>query len=1357
MNIPQQGDSAPDDKARAAGRDESALRNERADLVRGVLARRTPAELETTEDEQAAPIDLGQLRAEVGATELSPRNDEPAAPAVLGEVEPEHGHFDVSVEAAVPDALALLRKWAQAQIEDPDAADPEELDRVLRDPEGERFVRRLIDEVIRPDDFIASGFGIHDLAEQIPDEFGTTTRRLFKLGALVGPGVPFVAVPLMRHLTRRLFDHELTPANRLEQRLAEIAAADETPRVRPLCEPVFGENGFNALQQRLLDLAARPEPIELEMAVDNLDYLDNDWDFSGNADRAATRLTSVLMQATDGDNSTYVQLRTTNADHLELAIETFMRALDMEGLEQVRAGIEIPADYPESITLLRRLSGWAHLRREDGGAAIRIAVTRRPDRSNELAEAKLRSTPPLCYENDADVDANAVRLIDAVLAPEHHGTLELEVGITSRFDVALALQLNRKRGALAPVSVVVPAGTPQRVRKQLREAGAQVRTRLGLLPEGGDLRAGTRYLRSRLAERALLRRDDVDASAEQSPHALSPAEQRLIDAIDHAPELAVGRTHIQHRVNPEDAPGVTSSIPFEMFPPGLFADEPDAPRRDWSESFVAAQSIVVDENATTVLGGHAPGYAQSSSAAAHFEAAADQAQASSESEDDAEAGTPRNPADTGAQPDLTEVVLGLRRGRPLRNTFNNEPVSDHTQPSVRAWAMRILRRTTNSELGVAEAEAHLLETADDVGRVLDSAHAASEQWSSTSGWERAAHLEAIARALEANRARLIEVAVSETGLTFAEVDADVSHAIDLANYDAQLARQLDRMQGAHFEPVRVCLAVPGWIPPVSSTAAAVLAGLAAGSAVVVKPSPRTRRTAAILVRVLWAAGIDEQLLQLAVCDERLFTDDQLGEQLITNERVERVLMQGTYETAQRFMQWRRDLPLVGSSGGKSSVVVTASADYDQAAAAIARSVVASLGQGAARPSNAILVGSVGRSERFTQQLADAIAAVRIGYPSDPAVHVGPLVSRPTAKQLEALTELAEGERWLLEPRALDDAGRLWTPGIRVGVTPASPSARNDAPVPVINLLRADSLREAVAIQNRIDYGLAAGLYALDRAEIAEWVQLVQAGNLYINRDMLGIAVQRQPFGGWSRSMIGTKAKSGGPNTLVHLGRWRAEPGEQSQTLHLRGLEEKTQRLIEALQPGLDYEAFERVRTTAVSCQIAWNEEFGEVIDRANLGVERNLFRYRPVECLIRAAEDASLTELGQVLVAASVARAPLLLSVAEQLPQLVVTELEHRGAKVRVESDAEFLERMERSGLQQVPRMRLVGGSRSAVTQCMRNVVDCALYSDDATLAGRVEMLPFLREQVISVTANRFGHQDDRVSDLFPHERTPDE
>lgn len=1358
-----------------------ARRVERADLVREILEKKQTDE---TPGEQG---DAARNPGEQGDVAEDAR--EQAHPVALPRRAP-----SVPADQAIPLTLRTLGQWREADLREQDALraaqeqapsarkrdrlDPaDDFQRALRAEGGADFLRHLIDDVIRPDDLLASGFGLSDLKDDIPTTLTPRTRRLFQLGAFAGPGIPFIAVPAVRRGALAFFGGAFAREASLGSELGAIAERGSVARVVPVTDPILGDAAADAYLARLRGLIADESVHELELAWFDLAPRPSAWDFEGTADHAAMRFASLLQDAVR--HRVTLVLRAHSSRDLELVIETAIRAMDYEGLEHAQFGVSVPVDLPDSSTLLRRLAGRAHLRREDGGAPIRVGLYRLADRAQERADAVLHGWKLACYVNDADADANMLRSIDALLAPEHRGVLEVEVAGEVRMDAVFAAHLARLRENFATLGVTVDRAEPEASRERFQALGVQVRTRVPLIA-GDSLRPAGPYLWS-LVTRAERDLELLDA-ARVSGDGVHSEDERVLQAVARMHQVPAGPIRSQVRVAPEEAPGITAAIGLELFPEGLLGEEPvrqaQAQAREQEQSAVGSADDAKDANETTVLGvrgGERAGEVHSSvgtesvgTESAGTESAGTES-ASTESADPAS-----NPAETGAAPNLTEVVLGLRRGRLLRNTFRNEPASDPTVRATREWAARVQRRAAHSELGIDEASSHELRSAGEIDEVLGRAQAAGDSWSHTSGWERAARLEQIAKAIDANRARLIEVAMSETALPFAEVDADVSRTVDLANFDAHLARQLDRMQGARFDPVKVSLAVPGSIPPVSVNAAAVFAALAAGSAVVLKTSSNTTRTSAVLARVLWSTDLPTDLLQVVSADHGMIDEDQFGRQLIVDPRIERVLMQGSYAMASRFLEWRPDLPLIGSTGANSTIVVTPAADYDQAAAEIARSLVTATGQLPLRPSALVLVGAAGRSERFIGQLADAVTSTRVGYPADPSVEAGPLLKRANGKVLEMLTELAEEERWLVQPRSLDDTGRLWTPGIRIGVTPertpewtpesmagstaGSTALQNDARVPVLNVLTARTLDDAIRIQNRLEYGLGAGLFSLDRAEIAQWVQGVEAGNLYVNRDVLGNLVQRQPSGGWKASMIGTKLKSGGPNTLIHLGRWRADDHEQSHTLHLRGLDEPVARLIEALQPGMSFDEFERVRRTALSCQIAWNEEFGEVVDATNLPVERNLFRYRPAPCVIRFSEDGSADELGQVLVAATVARAKILLSTAWELPATLARELELREALVRVESTAEFHERLSTEGLRSAPRLRLVGGSRREVCAALQNGVDVAVFSDDVTLAGRVEMLPFLREQSISIRAHRYGRPDARMQGLFPHEtvRDPD-
>jgi len=247
-------------------------------------------------------------------------------------------------------------------------------------------------------------------------------------------------------------------------------------------------------------------------------------------------------------------------------------------------------------------------------------------------------------------------------------------------------------------------------------------------------------------------------------------------------------------------------------------------------------------------------------------------------------------------------------------------------------------------------------------------------------------------------------------------------------------------------------------------------------------------------------------------------------------------------------------------------------------------------------------------------------------------------------------------------------------------------------------------------------------------------------------------VQRQPFGGWKRSSVGAGTKAGGPNYLIGLGSWRPSSGAApSATLHLRGLDSRISAVIEAAQPSLDYDAFEWLRRSALSDALAWDREFGQVRDVSHLGVERNLFRYRPVDVSVRATGDSSWQALLRVIVAGIRGGSDVTVSAPVGLPGAVRRALSDQDVAVFVESDEQWLERMraaDDSGAARPSRARLVGTPESVaalhhrLSEAVGGDPDLAIYANEVTTAGRIELLPFLHEQSITITAHRFGNPD---------------
>ena len=691
----------------------------------------------------------------------------------------------------------------------------------------------------------------------------------------------------------------------------------------------------------------------------------------------------------------------------------------------------------------------------------------------------------------------------------------------------------------------------------------------------------------------------------------------------------------------------------------------------------------------------------------------------------------------------------LAAAEPAVEEFANTPDTDSAIAANRAWGRRILERSESTRLGDAQLAEVRIADAAAVDTLIAATAAAGSSWGDRRGSTRAAVLRSAGDALEDARADLIEIMAAETGKTIAEGDVEVSEAVDFARYYADRAEELGALENARFAPVDLIVVTPPWNFPVAIPAGSVLAALAAGSGVIIKPAPQARRCAAVMVQALWDGGVPREVLRLADIDE-----GDLGRQLVSDPRVGRVILTGGFETAALFRSWRPDLPLLAETSGKNAVIVTPNADLDLAAADVVKSAFGHAGQKCSAASLVILVGSVATSDRFRRQLVDAVRTLKVGWPQDPATQVGPVIEPASGKLLDALTRLADGESWLVEPRKLDASGRLWSPGVRDGVAADSAFHLTEYFGPVLGIMTADTLDEAIELQNAPAYGLTAGIHSLDVDEIEHWIDTVEAGNLYVNRGITGAIVRRQPFGGWKRSTVGTSAKAGGPNYLLTLGDIVPVFSEARESVVITGVSAPVTRMIEASQSGMEFLEFDQVRAGAKSDQRAWDAEFGVERDVSGIEVERNVFRYRPAEVLVRLASDTSPAQLIRVLAAATRARATVSISSAVPLPSGLVQLFRSDTSPLdviasTVESDAAFVQRVTRTESRPA-RIRLIGGPEQALAlaSAIDGDPDVAIYRAPVTTEGRVELLPFLREQAISITAHRFGNPDDSALTL---------
>ena len=663
-------------------------------------------------------------------------------------------------------------------------------------------------------------------------------------------------------------------------------------------------------------------------------------------------------------------------------------------------------------------------------------------------------------------------------------------------------------------------------------------------------------------------------------------------------------------------------------------------------------------------------------------------------------------------------------------TFANTPDTDPSTEANREWGRLALARSSYTQVGAETVRSGSVPGPASLETIIHHTRDGAEAWEARGSEVRAWILHQAASALGARRGDLVSVMAAEAGKTIAEADVEVSEAIDFANYYAEAARRLDAVDGAEFVPDRLTVVAPPWNFPVAIPAGSVLAALAVGSGVIIKAAPQTRRCAAVMVEALWQAGVPREVLRYVTIEE-----GPLSKALISHAEVDRVILTGGWETAQLFRSWRPDLPLLAETSGKNAIVITPSADIDLAVADLVRSAFGHAGQKCSAASLAILVGSVAESERFQRQLVDAVSSLKIGHPDDPEVTMGPIIEAPRGKLEQGLTALDPGETWLLRPQQLGADDRVWSPGIRTGVRPGSRFHTTEYFGPILGIMHATNLEEAIAWQNATDYGLTAGLHSLDADEVNTWIDTVQAGNLYVNRGITGAIVQRQPFGGWKRSSVGTTAKAGGPNYLTHLGSWRPRPLRPTSEV---ALAPQVEQLLTAADPHLTATERDEMLAAARSDHVAWTREYGVAKDVSGLEVERNVFRYVAVPVTIRF--DGYLPELVRVLLTAARTGARVTVSTRIPLPAAIAPD-------ARVETHEEWLAHV---AAERPSRIRLIGTDPIELAAAVDGDPDIAIYAGHVTPSGRVEALPFLQEQAISITNHRFGNHDAEFERVLP-------
>ncbi len=565
----------------------------------------------------------------------------------------------------------------------------------------------------------------------------------------------------------------------------------------------------------------------------------------------------------------------------------------------------------------------------------------------------------------------------------------------------------------------------------------------------------------------------------------------------------------------------------------------------------------------------------------------------------------------------------------------------------------------------------------DIDTAISVAQSALSSWEAIGAAGRGSILQNAANLMETNRAKTIAVMARDAGKTVSEADPEVSEGIDFARYYAESAVKLS--EGS--TPLGTILIVPPWNFPYAIPMGGVCAALAAGNTVILKPAPETVATAWEIVQHLWEGGVPKNVLQFLPS-----RDDEVGKYLISHAGISGLILTGAFATAELFLSWKPDLNLMAETSGKNSMLISASADIDSAVKDLVQSAFGHAGQKCSAASLAIVDSTIYKNPAFLKQLKDAVESLSVGSGVKYGTTMGPIIRVPEAALLRALTTLDDGETWLVEPRKLDNAGFIWTPGVKLGIKANSWSHRNEWFGPVLGIMAAPDFATALNWQNSVEFGLTSGIHSLDTSECESWIAGIEAGNLYVNRGITGAVVNRQPFGGWKRSSVGATAKAGGPNYLSQLRFWA--PIKVSDSINESALK--------------------------------WWESSGKVaIDRAGLQVERNYQRYCKFNSQILVCID------DEVSVEA--------LAVVDWLSKTFEIE-------IKICKSSSILDLLEqiRDGSISVSKVRWLSKELAPVAELL--ALGISVDSRAITNVGSVEAPRWFREQSIAITNHRYGN-----------------
>lgn len=1359
------------------------------------------------------------------------------------------------LEALATRVVDLAHRWAHRSTRYAPSPAAKCLETLLRVPGGLAFAVDFVDRVVRPQDDRIAAQNLKVLANNIPEllpsSLKVSLKSALELGGLAGHMAPGLVVGSARKTLRALVSHLIVDSSpqALGEALARLQQDGNALNINLLGEAVLGEREANRRLTGIRTLLARADVAYVSIKISAIVAPHNRWASRQVVDEICARIRPVLQEI-DGDK--FINFDMEEFKDLHLTLEVFTRLMDDPEFSNVRAGIVLQAYLPDAFGVMKRLQVWARDRVTRGEAPIKVRLVKGANLPMELVDAQLHGWESPVWPHKQATDSAYKALVEYALRPENIANVHVGIAGHNIFDIALAHLLAQQRGVAAHVEFEMLHGMATPLAKAISQDVGRLRLYVPVV-DPAEFDAALSYLVRRLEEGASP--ENFMSSVwdlAHRPDLFDREERRFRQSLRGVRSITQTQTfRVQNREG-----GQTELTSSGDFPPDATHSGQGVLGSTGRASQTDAESVRVPVSLTAALPpSETRPSADLLSAAGTLDAAGISWGIEKPFTNCADT-EPDLPANQAWAERIYRAIPESRAGADVAeaNTVTDQTKLDAvvTQAQLAGpkwWALGSASRAQILECVAKmldQRRALLLEVmASECGKTLDQGDpevseavdfaryyaGLGQELERVEGAEFVPHsvtvvappwnfpisiaAGSVVGALAAGSAVILKPAgqAERCGAVLAQIlwDAGVPREVvqlviveerELGSYlvghravdqilltggyeTAALFRKLNPRAELHAETSgkNTMIVTPHADFDLAAQDVALSAFGHAGQ----------KCSAASLLILVGSAGesvrLRNQLLDAVASlpvgppsDPRSIVGPLIA---APEGKLARALglLPPDPVGAESSMQGMRVRATTADAGGDQAAALGIQTDAPGDQTYVPGDETEAIGIHAGAHEN------------------DAAAPGERTYAHGPHTAApgdhGKILNHQTGvfvDQREQWDPIEPAERWVLRPRRITafSGMNLWSPGIKVGVAPGTEFHQTEVFGPVLGIMQAETLEQAIEWANGTPYGLTAGLHTLDLDEMDYWLARIEAGNLYINRTITGAIVRRQPFGGWKRSAVGAGFKAGGPNYLIGLGTWHdthpdswnTESPRQIVPLVVDELDPKVQGLFAVARCIFDHDLMNWLGAALLSDVEAWRQEFGRTRDVSGLRSQANVLRYLPAPvsiCVVgweSQLADAHWCALAQVQLIREVAAGVLAggrLDVhgpGEVVTQQLVEALTSLDIGVVLNTPTGDPE-AGRWKLPAVDRVRLIwpgsqpldattanatqvgtaaGASHGSTTalhpqegRARREElaatagIETTVFHGDVLVSGRITGLTYLREQAISVTAHRYG------------------